>query len=153
MKKSKRFFAALLAVMLISALTVIPASAAGSDIQPYNNHTDTKFHFRFAGSNWVTPFREKEDESSVYMNCEYADAEYTARVEACKNGGFPSSGKVDVSHGYRYSFETDTVHFMLSWAKEYGDKQKWPTTYAGVVGIPSKTSAYDAIGLWSPDSI
>ena len=152
MVKIKKLVGLCLAGLMIVSALVIPAAA--SEVQPLNNHDDRAFQFNFSGGgNWVTSFEQKLDDSDCYMYCEDTPYSYVGRVEAAADGGFvPINERVDVSHGYRYTFRSRTTHTLRNWAfDEYKPNHHLSKVYAAIVGEPQYTGTYTAYGVWSPD--
>lgn len=112
-----------------------------------NNHTDTSYTFTFRTEMNGTSPREKTDTSSTYMKCTSipSNRSYTAYV--CGSNTISGNSVTDVSRGYNYLFQKDTVYFMRNWVHENGYK------YATVMANRNYGTSFVASGVWSPDSI
>ena len=111
-----------------------------------SNWQDTAFKFDFGGSRWkTTEMRIKEDDSYVYMNCQYsedADDYYDAYV-----WGWNSQENIRFETGGPYRFYERTVLKMTNYVYENdGD-------YAYIRADHTGDGNGYFTGLWSPDSI
>lgn len=112
-----------------------------------NNHDDAWFDFGFEyGNTCETEVREKQDTSSVYINCtenEGDDCGFNAYAYGCDDGDREGSECKSV----RYSIYYGTVRKMINSIKEDGKD------YAYIKGDLKEYNAVYYGGLWSPDSI
>ena len=136
--KAGNMIVAFLAFAIIMSITIIPAMAS--------NWQDTAFIFDFGGSRWkTTEMRIKEDDSYVYMNCQYsedADDYYDAYV-----WGWNSQENIRFETGGPYRFYERTVLKMTNYVYENdGD-------YAYIRADHTGDGNGYFTGLWSPDSI
>lgn len=126
---------------ILSAITV---AALGSMTAYANNYPDSPYNFTFNTASNQTAFRPKQDDSSSYMRCEYAQRAYTAHVISRST---QTGANVDCSYGHTYQFNTGSKHFMINsvWETGYREGAIYATRNFGY--------SYNANGQWSPDSI
>lgn len=127
---------------------LIAASALGfaQNNAQASNYSDTPYYFDFASwksnSYQQTADRQKQDNSSAYMHCDYVGGDY-------KYTGWVEVGSTDVSGGNYYSFGDNTTHYLTNYAYErYGSVNVHIKANIGFVPV----EVY-AGGLWSPDSV
>lgn len=129
-------------ICIVAMVFMMLASIAAMSVSAVNN-TDTKFSYQLTGGdNFKTEFREKEDDSSVYMKCTSATGSYEARVYS----GIPNSCAVDVSNGYHYHFVQGNARYMYNYVIEWGYD-------AAAVFATTHNNGTIASGVWSPDSV
>lgn len=105
-------------------------------------HLDYNFTFNTASNQ--TAFRPKQDDSSSYMRCEYAQRAYTAHVISRST---QTGANVDCSYGHTYQFNTGSKYFMINSVWESGYRE------GGIYATRNYGYSYNANGKWSPDSI
>jgi hypothetical protein len=144
MKRSKnrisKILCGLMAAMALCSAGMMTVSAS--------NYHDTNFGFHFNRGYNRTEARAKEDATSAFMNCKWADnTVYDARVYASPDlTGTP----FDVSGGHVYRFTQGTHGYLINYA--YETAQQYGTDcYALIQG--ERISGTFANGTWSPDSI
>ena len=102
--------------------------------------SDTSWSYNFNYlDGYKTDFRNKDNYSSSYMNCQSASGTYIGKVF----GGHPESEAYDCSMNCSYYFEEGYKRFMYNDVKESGFEE------AAIFGSGSGTAS----GLWSPDSV
>lgn len=128
---------ALLAMVLQT--TVVPVMAS--------NYLDTPFDFDFGESGWqTTTERMKEDDTSVYMSCEWSATEGDCyEAEVC---GYSSSEdrEYSVGNGF-YTFYEGTTRKLINWVYENDLEYAFISAYHTGGGEGHFT------GVWSPDSV
>lgn len=130
---------ALAAFAILLSISVIPALAS--------NWKDTAYTFNFENSTWqTTEMRVKEDDSYVYMNCQYS--EYSGDTYNAYVWGWNSDTNTRFETGGPYSFWEGKVRKMTNYVYENdGDYAYIRAEYSG-----DHSDGYFK-GLWSPDSI
>ena len=144
----RKIVCVVLSLMLLTSVVVLTVSA--------NNHQDTSFFFNFTTLERNTEDRQKRDASSSYMKCTRTGATYWGKVYEINYGNSSVRIETDRSHGYKYAFNTGTVHFMYNWVweettlpTEQGEGwQPW-----AFIKATSGATVYTAEGVWSPDSV
>lgn len=137
-KLGNRIVLGALMAMMVQA-TVVPVMAG--------NYLDTPFDFDFSGSDWqTTEERMKEDDTSVYMRCEWSATEgdcYAASV-----WGYSPSEDMEYSVGNGdYKFSAGTTRKLINWVYENDLEYAFIRAYQIGSGVGHFT------GVWSPDSI
>ncbi len=138
MTKTNKIVKMCVFAMLLTMIISIVSINVGA-----KNNIDSPFSYELTGGdNFKTPFRDKEDDSSVYMKCINATGSYEARVYS----GPRNACAVDVSFGYHYHFVQGNARFMYNYAYEcgYDIAAVFATTY---------NNGTVASGVWSPDSV
>lgn len=138
MKKHNAVFALVGSAFLAFSLFTVTVLADTND-QSY------KFIFTDTFEGRITPPREKDNYSSIYMwYSGSGPAFYDAKAIAFTNS--LQSEWTDSSGGYHYRFYRGQRRFMYNYVKEHG------YSTAGVYGY-NQSSTGTAIGYWSPDSV
>ena len=132
-KVVKKLTALVMSAMVIGSIGVVTAEAS--------NWVDSNYSYDFSTKPDRTPVREKQDASSCYMSCYYAQGTYKAQVVSVVNGL-----NVDCAGGNYYTFRTGTTHYLTNYVYENGYRN------AAIFAIP-EDAGKTATGVWSPDSI
>lgn len=156
MKVLRTLFSLLVGMAIVASLALIPVSGA-------NNYKDSTFSFEISGmEKKKTAYRQKRDDSSSYMKCNYVSnpsRPYYGRVwayyELGSNGNLTGVLEKDASDGHVYTFfQGQSGKKMINYVWEWKPSNTLPgRAYAA---IEVSVGWYDSLtisGLWSPDSI
>lgn len=138
-KPTKILIVVMALMMLMSAMAIF-ASAS---------NLDSSFQFRFNGYMDRTGVRQKEDSTSMYMNCASITTPYIASARGTRDG----STFYDCSYDWQaatvkrftYQFVSGNKRFMYNYVKENG------FVYCAISANTSSNGS--ATGYWSPDSV